>query len=177
MRTPITSGRNRIRLVPAVLWLLLASAGATAQTTTYRWLDPNSGGTVISDMPPPPGARNITRYTTTGSSADEPPLPYAVRQASEKYPVVLYTDERCGRYCQEARDLLKQRDVPFTEKILRTDEELAELGRLLGREAAVPSVSIGRQHVRGFDAATWNSLLDAATYPARGSRPAATRSQ
>jgi len=100
-----------------------------------------------------------------------------VRQASETFPVVLYADERCGTYCQEARELLRQRGVPFTEKILRTDEEFAELTRLLGREAALPSVSVGRhQYLRGFDAASWNSLLDAAGYPARGGRPAATRS-
>jgi hypothetical protein len=177
MRTPTTCGRSRVLVAPALLWLLLASAGATAETITYRWVDPSTGGTVISDMPPPPGARNVSRYTTTGSTADERPLPYAVRQASEKFPVVLYTDGRCAEYCQEARDLLKLRGIPFTEKILGTEEEFAELTRLLGREAAFPSVSVGRhQYLRGFDATSWNSLLDAAGYPARGSRPAATRS-
>ena len=174
MRTSRTRDRSRIGLAPALLGLLLASAGATGETT-YRWVDPNTGGTVISDMPPPPGARNVSRYTTSGSSADERPLPYSVRQASEKFPVVLYVDERCGTHCQEARELLKQRGVPFTEKILRSEEEAAELTRLLGREAALPSVSVGRQYLRGFDAAGWNSLLDAAGYPGRASRPAATR--
>ncbi|QKS31022.1 MAG: hypothetical protein FAZ92_01150 [Accumulibacter sp.] len=174
MRTSRNRDRSRILLAPALLGLLLASYGATAETT-YRWVDPNTGGTVISDMPPPPGARNVSRYTTTGSSADERPQPYAVRQASEKFPVVLYADERCGTPCQEARQLLQQRGVPFAEKILRSDEEFAELTRLLGREAAFPSVSIGRQYLRGFDAASWNSLLDAASYPARSGRPAATR--
>jgi len=174
MRTSRNRDRSRILLAPALLGLLLAGTGATAETT-YRWVDPNTGGTVISDRPPPPGARNVSRYTTSGSSADERPLPYAVRQASEKFPVVLYATERCETYCQEARELLKQRGVPFTEKILRTEEEFAELTRLLGREAALPSVSVGREYLRGFDAASWNSLLDAASYPARPGRPAATR--
>ncbi|MEF8729818.1 MAG: glutaredoxin family protein [Accumulibacter sp.] len=176
MCTPTIRGGSRFFLALSLLWLLLTSAGASAETITYRWVDPSTGGTVISDMPPPPGARNVSRSTTSASSSEERPLPYAVRQASEKFPVVLYTTERCGTGCQDARELLKQRDVPFTEKILRSEEEFADLSRLLASEAAFPSVSVGRQHLRGFDAPSWNSLLDAAGYPARGNRPAAARS-
>ncbi|MCM8610821.1 glutaredoxin family protein [Accumulibacter sp.] len=174
MRTPTIRGGSRFLLALSLLWLLLTSAGA--ETITYRWVDPVTGGTVISDMPPPPGARNVSRSTTSASSSEERPLPYAVRQASEKFPVVLYTTERCGKDCQDARELLRQREVPFTEKALSSEEEFADLGRLLGSEAAFPSVTIGRQFLRGFDAARWNSLLDAAGYPARANRPAGTRS-
>lgn len=176
MRTPTARGGNRFFLAQSLLCLLLTSAGASAETITYRWVDPTTGGTVISDMPPPPGARNVSRSTTSSSGGEERPLPYAVRQASERFPVVLYTSERCGTGCQDARELLRQRDVPFTEKILGSEEEFADLTRLLGSEAAFPSVTIGRQHLRGLDAASWHSLLDAAGYPARGSRPAAARS-
>ena len=34
---------------------LLATTTAVSAQTTYRWIDPSTGGTVISDRPPPPG--------------------------------------------------------------------------------------------------------------------------
>jgi hypothetical protein len=75
--------------------ILLLITGTVSAQTTYRWIDPNSGGTIISDLPPPPGARQVTRNIRTRSGVDEQQLPYAVRQASEKFPVVLYTSAGC----------------------------------------------------------------------------------
>lgn len=141
--------------------LLLTATAASAQTT-YRWIDPSTGGTVVSDRPPPPGARQVVKSAMVG--ADGPQIPYAVRQASEKFPVILYTSAGCVA-CKEARALLDGRGVPFSEKVLQNEEEFAELGRQLGGEALLPSVSVGRQSARGFSPSVWNALLDAATYP------------
>ena len=91
--------------------------------------------------------------------------PYAVRQASEKFPVVLYTNPGCTT-CKQARSLLDGRGGPFVEKELGTAEELADAGRQLGGEIRLPSISVGRQNVKGFTPTAWNELLDAAGYPA-----------
>ncbi|KFB77220.1 glutaredoxin family protein [Candidatus Accumulibacter cognatus] len=151
------------RLGRATAIVLLIAGTASAQTT-YRWIDPKSGGTIISDLPPPPGARQVMKYSST-TGVDEQQLPYAVRQASEKFPVILYTSTGCVT-CKQARGLLNGRGIPFTEKMLTSEEEIAELGRQLGGESLLPSISVGRQSARGFAPTTWNELLDAAGYPA-----------
>ncbi|SBT05722.1 Glutaredoxin [Candidatus Accumulibacter aalborgensis] len=152
-----------LRFTRVAAVLLLATTAVSAQTT-FRWIDPATGGTVISDMPPPPGAKQVMRYTAS-PAATEPQIPYAVRQASEKFPVVLYTTLGCP-LCKPARDLLNGRGVPFSEKVLNSEEDRAEVGRQIGGEVLLPSVSVGRQNVRGFSTAAWNELLDAAGYPA-----------
>lgn len=150
----------------AVVGLLLASSSASAQST-YRWIDPASGRTVFSDVPPPAGVKQFER-SSPALGDDVPPtqgLPYALRQASEKFPVVLYTSSGCTT-CKLARSLLDGRGVPFVEKELTTAEELADASRQLGGEIRLPSISVGRQNVREFTPAAWNELLDAAGYPA-----------
>lgn len=148
----------RCALVAALLTCSLASA-----QTTYQWIDPKSGTTVISDQPPPPGAKQIVKRASEESS--EPQVPYATRQAAEKFPVSLYTSANCVEECKLARDLLNGRGVPFSEKMLKTQEELQQLAAQLGSEAAVPSVQVGRQSFKGFEAGAWNNLLDLAGYP------------
>ena len=153
---------HRSSALPLAIAGLLATAGVGAETT-YRWVDPSTGGTVISDLPPPAGARQVMKYT--GGSGGELQLPYAVRQASEKFPVILYTSAGCVT-CRDARALLERRGVPFSERLANSEEEMAEFGRQLGGEAVLPGISVGRQSARGFSPAAWNELLDAAGYPA-----------
>jgi len=144
--------------------LLLATVVATGQTT-YRWVDPATGRTVLSDKPPPGHVRASSRSTTTGGD-DEQALPSATRQASERFPVVLYTNRSCTS-CKQARALLETRGIPFTEKEIATEKDFSEATQVFGSEIQVPSVTVGRQNVKGFNPAAWNDLLDAAGYPAR----------
>ena len=149
------------------LILLLACAGAHAQT--YRWTDP-AGRTVISDAPPPSTAKNLSASTPAEPGAG---MSYATRRAMENFPVTLYTAPNCQSECSQARDLLKQRGVPHTEKSLQSEADVAELKALSG-DASVPVLKVGRQHFRGYAAAPWHDLLDLAGYPksaAGGSRP------
>lgn len=142
---------------------LLATTLAGAQTT-YRWIDPTSGGTVISDQPPPPGAKQIVKQKA-GEESSAQQLPYATRQAVEKFPVTLYTSANCVDGCKEGRDLLNGRGVPFSEKMLKDQAEIDALGKQLGGEASVPSIFVGRQSFKGFESGAWNNLLDLAGYP------------
>jgi glutaredoxin len=138
-----------------------------AAATTYRWTNA-AGETVYSDFQPPPG----TKYETLKGGAQEsgPTLPYTTRVAAEKYPVTLYTSATCKEVCDNARALLNKRGVPFSEKKVATEEELAEAGRQIGGQlSTVPSLKVGSQSFSGFEANAWNGLLDLAGYPASAS--------
>jgi glutaredoxin len=142
---------------------LLAATAAGAQTT-YRWIDKQTGQTVYSDQSPPPGAKQVVRMSAE-VPIDDQQLPYATRRAAEKFPVTLYTAANCVDACKQARDLLNGRGIPFTENLIKSDEERAELAQKLGSDAAVPSLFVGQQRLTGLELGAWNNLLDLAGYP------------
>lgn len=145
---------------PLPLLLLLAVAGVQAQT--YRWTD-SAGRAVISDTPPPASARSQAT-TTGGAPAAADGQSYATRRAAENFPVTLYTEPSCQATCQQARDLLGGRGVPYAEKVVQKPADAEELKALVG-DLFVPALKVGRQSFRGFAAAPWHDLLDAAGYP------------
>ena len=153
-------------LVPCLLALSLP-----AQAEAFRWVDP-AGRTVISDTPPPGNARSVSK--TKDPTQNVEGRTYAVQRAVANFPVTLYTAADCVAECRQARELLNARGVPFTEKLLQKPEDIDELRQLVG-DAFIPSLKIGRQSLRGFDATAYNNLLDLAGYPATapiGSKPA-----
>lgn len=167
------------RLLVLVCVTLLSVSAASAQSYTYRWTDKTTGQAVYSDKPPPPGATQVVKISGDGR-ADDKQVPYATRQAADKFPVTLYTSANCVNECKTARDLLNSRGIPFNEKMLNTQEDISELTKRLGSEAAVPSISVGQQNFKGFDAGAWNNLLDLAGYPktaAYGAKPSGTFGQ
>ena len=161
----------RLAAFSALAAALLTGSLASAQTT-YQWIDAKTGTTVISDQPPPPGTKQVVKRA--GEEASEQQVPYATRQAAEKFPVTVYTAASCGDACTQARGLLNSRGIPFSEKVLQSQEEIAELARLLGSDAATPTLIVGRQNFKGFEVGAWNNLLDLAGYPRTapyGARP------
>ncbi|PKO87383.1 MAG: glutaredoxin family protein [Betaproteobacteria bacterium HGW-Betaproteobacteria-12] len=152
-----------------VLCLALLSAGVSAQA--YRWVD-STGRTIISDTPPPGKVKAVTSVGE-GSAATSEDLPFAVRKARENFPVTLYTAADCVTECKQARDMLNGRGIPFSEKMLQKAEDSAELKALVG-DVFVPTLKVGKQSFRGFEAGAYNNLLDLAGYPktaAYGSKP------
>jgi hypothetical protein len=141
-----------------------ATSLASAQTT-YRWVDQASGQTVYSDQPPPPGTpwrrqgrQRSPRSRTAGS----------VCHAAGGREVSGHAVHRgqLHRRLHQARDLLNQRGVPFTEKMLNTEEDQAEFAKQMGsKDAMVPSLTVGQQKFRGLESGAWNNLLDLAGYP------------
>ena len=154
---------NRLHLI--FLAAALTATSLAGAQTTYRWVDQASGQTVFSDQPPPPGTPGVIRVGQEATDS-EPQVPYATRQAAEKYPVTLFTAASCTDTCSQARDLLNQRGVPFTEKMLNTEEEHAEFSKQMGsKDVMVPSLIVGQQRFRGLESGAWNNLLDLAGYP------------
>lgn len=145
------------------LLLLALSLGAQAQT--YRWKDA-SGKVQFTDTPPP-GKTRVVEETIAPPVDPLGGIPFATRQAAMNYPVTLYTSAECVAPCQQARDLLKGRNIPFTEKVVQKPEDQAELKQQVG-DNVVPSIKVGRESSRGYEAGAWNKLLDLAGYPRAG---------
>lgn len=138
----------------------------------YQWRDAQ-GRMVYSDQPPPPSVRNVQQRVFRGNviEANES---HAARVAREKFPVTLYTSA-CGAPCDQARQLLTDRGIPFGSKDPQTSPEVqAELQKLTGR-LSVPVLLVGTNKIDGFEAGQWHSALDRAGYPKHappGRRPA-----
>ena len=151
-----------------ILCLALASTCASAEA--YRWVDP-AGRVIISDTPPPKTAKAVAKLDGSSENADG--LPFALRKAKENFPVTLYTAADCLSNCQQAREMLNGRGIPFTEKMLQKAEDANELKQLVG-DVFIPSLKVGNQSFRGFEAGAYNNLLDLAGYPKSapyGSKP------
>lgn len=145
---------------PHFLLILVLCCG-TAQAQTYRWVDGN-GRTVISDTPPTGKTRQVEK--TADESKPDDGLTYATRKAATAFPVTLYTAADCVVDCQQARQMLAARHIPFTEKPIKTAIDAAEVKQLFG-DVFVPSLKVGNQRSRGFESGAWDSLLDLAGYP------------
>jgi glutaredoxin len=141
------------------LCLVLATIGVQAET--YRWTD-GSGQTVVSDTPPPGRTKGLVKLGGKPETSDG--MSFATKRASEAFPVTLYTSADCVAECKSAREQLTTRGVPFTEKMVQKPEEVAELKELVG-DFFVPSLKVGNQRFRGYEAGAYDNLLDLAGYP------------
>ena len=142
--------------------MLLATAGS-AQADTFRWVD-KSGKVHYGDVPAEEAAQVEQKKFGVAPEAEDANLPYATRLARQNFPVTLYVFTDCGTPCQQGRDFLKMRGIPFTEKNLVTQEDMDAFKRKSGIETA-PALGVGKDWLKGFEAGQWNSELDIAGYP------------
>ena len=163
------------RLAMAALLLGGVAAGATAQT--YKIVGPD-GKVTYTDKPPTASVIKAPDGSSGGNGAAAAgDFPYETRQAMAKYPVTLYAAKNCGP-CDNARQALRQRGVPFNEYSIGTDADMNALQARFG-EPTAPVITIGGQTLKGYSASNVASYLDAAGYPAQAhltgySWPAAT---
>jgi glutaredoxin len=145
----------------ATLCMAIASAPLAA-AQLYQWKDAQ-GRTVYSDQPPPTSIRNAQHKNFKGSVI-EVGESYAAKTAREKNPVTLYASA-CGAPCDQARQLLTERGVPFSNKDPQASpESQAELQKLTGR-LSVPVLMVGSDKIDGFETGQWQAMLDRAGYP------------
>lgn len=141
--------------------ILLCAAPLSQAGELYRWVD--EAGKVHYGDAPPAGVQTETRRFP--AAADNENLPYETRRARENFPVTLYIqDESCGVYCQKAREMLNKRGIPFAEKKLVAKDEIEAFKKASG-SGVVPTLSVGRRYLPGYDEARWNTELDIAGYP------------
>ncbi len=153
----------------ALLAALLAAGPAHAQ---YKVVGPD-GKVTYTDRAPTPSAAKVTSLSSRGvtSGPTDPALPLELREPAAKYPVTLYTVTGACEPCQSARQLLRQRGIPYGEKQVQTPEDSEALERLSGGRDA-PTLAIGSQMLRGLAPEVWGSYLDAAGYPRESRLPA-----
>ena len=161
----------RFRVIPpfaAAIAILLPAAPAWAQL--YRSIGPD-GRVTYTDIPPAAatGARTSSGNPGGTSASATAALPYELAQATQKYPVTLYTSPGCAP-CDSGRSLLVARGIPFTEKTVESNDDIAALKKIAG-SASLPLLTIGGQQISGFQDSNWSQYLSAAGYPATSQLP------
>ncbi len=153
-----------------ILALLLCSpmlpgiATSAQAQNVYRSVG-SDGKVSFSDRPATSGTQGQMAGKGAGSNTGigYSDLPYALRQITAHYPVILYTSTPCAP-CDAGRFLLTTRGIPFAERTVNTAEDVAALQRLSGQNA-LPVLTIGGQRIQGLSDLEWNQYLDAAGYP------------
>ena len=148
-------------LIMMAVWVATASTPLAA-AQLYQWKDAQ-GRMVYSDQAPPSSVRDAQQKSFKGSVI-EGGESYAAKTAREKYPITLYASA-CGAPCDQARQLLADRGVPFGSKDPQASPEAqAELQKLTGR-SSVPVLVVGSDKIDGFETGQWQAALDRAGYP------------
>ncbi|CAM4117982.1 DUF4124 domain-containing protein [Comamonas aquatilis] len=142
----------------------------------YRIVGPD-GRVSFSDRPPVDGAKKSSELKSAeadsgnaSSSNSNAQLPYQLRETAKRYPVTLYAAKDCSP-CDEARNHLQNRGIPFAERSIETASDVDALKKLSGQDG-LPFATVGNQHLKGFNADSWNQYLSAAGYPAQPQLPA-----
>ena len=154
--------------------VLAASLALPAQAQTiYREVGPD-GRVVFSDRPLNQASKasagvGAAADAGSGASALTNGLSFALRSAAGKYPVTLYTGDDCAP-CADARQLLDTRGVPYLEKTVQTEADVAALQKLSG-QASLPMASIGSKRLSGYTQSEWSQYLTAAGYPEQSQLP------
>lgn len=154
-------------MCPAKLLLaVLAAVCMMPATAQYKVIDAN-GRVTYTDRPPSSEDAKVQNMSRGGvaAEADSGPaaLPYELRQIVARYPVTFYSGRQCTP-CEAARQLLRERGIPYTERQVLNEDDSAALERLSGGRI-LPSLTVGTQALRGFNPTDWSSYLDAAGYP------------
>ena len=153
----------------AVALVALACSPAHA---LFKVLGPDGRVTYTDRAPasePSQPPSSVQAFKPGHGEAQANELPYELRQTTKRYPVTLYSSQDCAP-CDNARQWLVQRGVPFQERLLLSEEDGKAFDRLnAGR--SVPGLAIGKQQLRGLNPLEWASYLDAAGYPKESRLP------
>ena len=161
---PLTAGAACLAVACGAL---AQSSSVPTSTSQYKYVDAD-GRVTYSDQPPPPTARVLEARQSSGLGPTSA-LPFDLQQATTRYPVVLYSGNRCAP-CDDARNLLRGRGVPFIEKTVNSNDDIA-LFKQQSPDGTAPVVTVGSRKVVGFSQANIASLLDDAGYPSTSKLP------
>lgn len=150
---------KRIIILLACLVIVLSEAQADK---LFRWVD-KKGRVHYGDVPPA-DIDDVEHKNLSSPASENEDLPYETRRAQENFPVTLFVASGCGTPCEQARSLLKNRGIPFSEKMLTTQQEIEEFYKTSGINSA-PTLLVGKNYLSGFLESEWNSELDLAGYP------------
>jgi glutaredoxin len=179
-----------LALVVALAWLPLTASSQAL----YKIIGPD-GRITYSDQAPASTSARVTALTGEGRAASaalaasgasanagaispaaaaatgQSALPADLRGLVSRYPVTLYAAQDCAP-CTTGRNLLRQRGIPFSEKIVDSDDDVDAMSRITGART-LPALTVGKQALRGYAEADWTEFLDAAGYPRESHLPRA----
>jgi len=148
-----------------LLLVMLAGMALTAAAQQYRWVD-EKGRVHYTDTPPPPSAKGAQKKDLRGNTVGAQEN-FELSQAMRSAPVKLYSVPECQDPCQEARNVLNKRGIPFAEVSVTDEAKIAELKRVSGG-MRVPVMMVGGQVELNFSEEAYNRALDIAGYPRAG---------
>jgi glutaredoxin len=149
--------------------LITVTCLASPAQAHYKVVAPD-GKVTYTDRPITNSDHKVQSINSRGGVVNDVALPYELSQTTQRFPVTLYTTDKCTP-CDTARQLLRQRGVPFAEKTVKTQTDSEALQQQVGGRD-LPSATIGSQVLRGLQHSTWHSYLDAAGYPKESRLPA-----
>ena len=142
---------------------MLIAIALPAHAAMYKWVDAQ-GRVQYSDTPPPAGTKNVQEHKVVRNTIATAGAPFAVQDAAKRNPVTLWMHD-CGDLCNQARNHLASRGIPYTVRNPARVSEQEAWKKLSAGDNAVPLLMIGAQSIRGFDESAWNEALDQAGYP------------
>jgi len=160
---------SRTLLSLAISVASVATFTALPAQALYKVVGPD-GKVTYTDQPSVSTDNKVQSVGARGGVANDVALPFELRQATQRYPVTLYVAPDCSP-CDAGRQLLRQRGIPFSEKLVTTADDSNALQRLTGT-TSLPAMTVGAQVVRGWQREDWMSYLDAAGYPKESRLPA-----
>ena len=143
--------------------LLALLTSNTQAESLYRWVD-KDGKVHYGDRPAEDAKGAEQKKFSAPAAAGDDDLPYSVRKARQDFPVTLYVATACGDPCNQARAFLNKRGIPFAEKNLASNEDIAAFKTKTGGNS-IPALTVGNSLLSGFEAEQWNGELDIAGYP------------
>lgn len=146
--------------------LMLATTSAFA---LFKVVGPD-GKVTYTDRPPSASSGKVVPVNRESGVANDPALPFALRQVATRFPVTLYTAANCEP-CGLARQMLGRRGIPYSERVAETQEDRGAWERIVGGPEA-PALRVGAQVLRGFNPVNWDETLDVAGYPRQSLLPA-----
>ncbi|HEX2542583.1 MAG TPA: glutaredoxin family protein [Caldimonas sp.] len=156
---------SRLASIPRLLAVAMAlSLAAAASQAQFKVTGADGKVTYTDREPSQPDGKVTSLGARVPVQAAEPDLPFELRQVVAKYPVMLYTVSGACEPCTSARQMLRQRGIPFGERQVVSAEDSEALERLSGAREA-PTLTVGSQILRGYALEVWTSYLDAAGYP------------
>ncbi|MEP7327613.1 MAG: glutaredoxin family protein [Betaproteobacteria bacterium] len=161
---PDSARRSAVRWTFGIAAIAVAGHVFAQGTPVYRYTD-TDGKVVYSDRPPPANAKGVQTKRLGGNYIETSEPSVAAQQASEKFPVTLFTFP-CGEVCQNAESLLNKRGVPFSIVNVQTDEQGRARLKALTNDDQAPVLAVGDQLiVKGYNETRWQATLDQAGYP------------
>jgi|APTNR8051073442_1049403.scaffolds.fasta_scaffold22339_3 glutaredoxin len=157
---------DSLRITRTLACTALLALGAGQAMALYKVVGPD-GRITYTDRPPAQATGAVSQVGRTAvadpATVATAALPTELRAVMARYPVVLYTGNQCPA-CDQARQWLQQRGVPYSERRASSEDDAQALERLVGART-IPSLTIGTQSLRGFSSNDWAAYVDAAGYP------------